>query len=364
MKFFKVVFIVFILIFVLYIWLLVQFFNHKRYVASIPTTSGSIVMAMGILFAGIISTMPFFTTTMGQGLVIVLSSIYGIIISRFLLDLKKKIFFENHLKDPINSFTIGTWVAATSIIVLNIHYFSTRFVIESWVLYSIALIIWCVYLGIVVRNYIVIMRDPTYLKKVQGAILLPSVATQSLVIVGTTLFKTDLPVEVELGMVGIGFILYMVSIILMILSFTKRTINYTILNWENTNCIIHGALSSAGFVLCLNNSSLGKWLVYYWLFVSVIVLLVEWFELSRSIMRIKNLGIEKGIFVYHPSQWSRNFTLGMYVNFTNHLPNITLFESVRSTVVTVGKYLVFILFVVEVLLYMKNKLSASKIQCL
>lgn len=346
----------FILIFVLYIWLLVQFLNHKRYVASIPTTSGSIVMSMGILFVGVIPNMPFFTVRMGQGLVIILGSIYGMIISRFLMDLKKKIFFENHLKDPVNSFTIGTWVAATSIIVLNIHYFSLRLVMETWVLYSIALIIWFVYLGVVVRNYIVIMRDPTYFNKVQGGILLPSVATQSLVIAGTILFKTDIPVEVELGMVGIGLILYMISIILIILSFTKRTINYTILNWENTNCIIHGALSSTGFVLCLNNSSLGKWLVYFWLFVSVILFLVEWFEFSRSIIRIKNFGIEKGIFVYHPSQWSRNFTLGMYVNFTNHLPNISLLESARTTVVTIGKYIVFILFIVEVLIYMKNKL--------
>lgn len=161
-------------------------------------------------------------------------------------------------------------------------------------------------------------------------------------------------------MLCIGFMFYIIGFGLIVLSFTKDTINHTIQNWKNTNCIIHGALSITGLALCISMESLGVWLIYIWLVVSIIFCIVECIELIRSIIRVKLLGVNNGLFVYHPTQWARNFTFGMYVNFTIHLPDCSLFENARYLVVDIGKYIVVILFVIEIGIFMNNVLSMKK----
>ena len=48
----------------------------------------------------------------------------------------------------------------------------------------------------------------------------------------------------------------------------------------------------------------------------VLLIGVESLEMVRAATRVQKLGWKKGIFTYHISQWSRNFTFGMFYAFT------------------------------------------------
>ena len=311
--------------FILYIWILIQLFIRKG-VHSIPTNSGAIIMAFGIMQIGLIQKFAFYNERIETLLAILLFGAYGCIISLLLMDIKKGAFYNNHLKDPINSFTIGTWVAATSVIILNITYHFPNLSSVSTILYMIDFLIWLFYLGIIIRNYSIYIRKPKFIENVNGVIVLSCVSTQSLVIGGETIFKAEFPIEFAFLLIVVGAIFYIISLTLIgrSLYLMKNTLKTAILNWKTTNCTIHGALSITGLALIVTFSFLEKWLIYYWVIVTVVFCIVESIEGVRSIFRIQQFGIKDALFIYHPTQWVRNFTFGMYVNFTIHLPAISL----------------------------------------
>jgi hypothetical protein len=343
--------------FILYIWILVRIFIRKR-VNSIPTNSGAIIMAFGIMQIGLIQKFPFYNERIGTSLAILLFGVFGCIVSLLLMDIKKGTFYINHLKDPINSFTMGTWVAATSVIILNIIYHFPNLSSVSIILYMIDFLIWLFYLGIIMRNYSIYIRKPKYIEKLNGVIVLSCVSTQSLVIGGETIFKSQFPIELALLLIVVGVIFYAISLTLIgrSLYLKKNKLKTAILNWKTTNCTIHGGLSITGLALIGTFHSLEKWLIYYWVIVTVVFCIVESIEGIRSIFRIQQFGIKNALFIYHPTQWVRNFTFGMYVNFTIHLPAISLLGNARTTVIEIGKYIVVSLFIIEVCLLVQYQM--------
>lgn len=343
--------------FILYIWILIQLFIRKG-VHSIPTNSGAIIMAFGIMQIGLIQKFAFYNERIETLLAILLFGAYGCIISLLLIDIKKGTFYNNHLKDPINSFTIGTWVAATSVIILNMTYHFPHLMTVSIGLYIIDFLIWLFYLKIIIRNYSIYIRKPKYIENLNGVIILSCVSTQSLVIGGETIFKAEFPIEFAFLLIVVGAIFYIISLTLIgrSLYLMKNTLKTAILNWKTTNCTIHGALSITGLALIVTFSFLEKWLIYYWVIVTVVFCIVESIEGVRSIFRIQQFGIKDALFIYHPTQWVRNFTFGMYVNFTIHLPAISLLGNARTIVIEGGNYIVVSLFIIEVCLLAQYKL--------
>ncbi|MGX9134668.1 SLAC1 family transporter [Rummeliibacillus sp. JY-2-4R] len=311
-------------------------------------------MAMGIILVGVIQNIPFYTLVVGHILAITLFCVYGAILSFFILDFNKGTLSQNHTNNPINSFAIGTWVASTSVVLLNAHYYFPQLQLSSIVFFGLDFINWLWYLWFIVRNFIIFCKNKEYIAKLHGAILLSCVATQSLVIVAATIYSINIPRGLELGMVILGFVFYLIGIVFIMIAILKNTLHNTILNWANTNCIIHGALSITGLALCISMKNLGNWLIYFWLIDFILFCLVECIELIRIVLRVKSLGFNNGLFAYHPTQWARNFTFGMLVNFTIHLPKGLLFEHARLMVVEIGKYVVVILFVIEVFIFLKS----------
>ncbi|WP_299510538.1 hypothetical protein [uncultured Rummeliibacillus sp.] len=316
-------------------------------------------MAFGIMQIGLIQKFAFYNERIETSLAILLFGAYGCIISLLLMDIKKGAFYNNHLKDPINSFTIGTWVAATSVIILNITYHFPHLTTVSIGLYIIDFLIWLFYLGIIIRNYSIYIRKPKFIEKLNGVIVLSCVSTQSLVIGGETIFKAEFPIEFAFLLIVVGATFYVISLMLIgrSLYLMKNTLKTVILNWKMTNCTIHGGLSITGLALIVTFNSSGKWLIYYWIFVTIVFFIVESIEGTRSIFRIQQFGIKDALFIYHPTQWVRNFTFGMYVNFTIHLPAISLLGNARTIVIEGGKYIVVSLFIIEVCLLAQYKLG-------
>src|SRR5690606_9654592 len=91
-------------------------------------------------------------------------------------------------------------------------------------------------------------------------------------------------------------------------------------DWNNTNCILHGAMSITGLAAALTLSVPLGFTVLVWGWVLAVFVVVEAVELLRAVKRVSALGWKEGVLSYHVSQWSRNFTFGMFYAFTVHLP--------------------------------------------
>jgi hypothetical protein len=87
-------------------------------------------------------------------------------------------------------------------------------------------------------------------------------------------------------------------------------------DWDNSNCILHGALSTTGLtattsgVLGLTAATL------LWTYTGAVDVVVEAIELARAVARLRVSGWRDGLLVYDVSQWARNFTVGMFYAFT------------------------------------------------
>ncbi|WP_124221870.1 hypothetical protein [Aquisalibacillus elongatus] len=138
-------------------------------------------------------------------------------------------------------------------------------------------------------------------------------------------------------------------------------------DWKNTNCIIHGALSINGLAALTSNLFATNVMHYFWFFVLGLLVAVGGLEVLRAYKRVKTHGFKRGIWVYHTSQWSRNFTFGMFfafslaltVNSNYNLPTwLTQFE---HWMLSFWAYVVLISLLVEIWLFVDHKLKSEHV---
>jgi hypothetical protein len=108
--------------------------------------------------------------------------------------------------------------------------------------------------------------------------------------------------------------------------------------------------------------------VAIWLWVLLWFVIVESVEGLRAALRIKRYGLSGGIGVYHVSQWSRNFTFGMFYAFTyfldlsgSPLAQNHALPALKSAVIDYGAWVVLTLLLSESLLFFKAKIRWEKL---
>lgn len=149
---------------------------------------------------------------------------------------------------------------------------------------------------------------------VDGAVLLSTVGIQSIIILLNEIY-TDFPVVISIVVIMIGLVFYCIGIGLIGRFYITNTWNIAD-HWANTNCIIHGALSITGLALLTANIPYPIFITCLWVVTFILLLFVEMMEIIRLIQRIRKYTVGHAIGVYHVSQWSRNFTFGMFFAFT------------------------------------------------
>jgi hypothetical protein len=104
-----------------------------------------------------------------------------------------------------------------------------------------------------------------------------------------------------------GFCFYMVSAFYVIKRYITSSWSIE-LDWNNTNCILHGAISISG-IACMTTKVLNESSIHFiWTLALIVFFIVECIEISRFFKRIKKDGVKKGILIYDVTQWSRIFT--------------------------------------------------------
>ncbi|MFG6147723.1 hypothetical protein [Halobacillus sp. B23F22_1] len=280
----------------------------------INPAAASIVMALGIFLYGAIEAFPLLDQVWGKWLAALLTVTALVIYVPLAQQSFRKAFRVPFLNNPVNSFVMGAWIAGISVLCnVVLKYFPE---LNPWI--QAAAIVntcfWIVFIFYCVNNFRQLLQKPGK-HSAHGVILLSTVATQSLVIVWTELFPF-VSALVILSVLTLGLLFYLFGIVLIGIRYKSDNQWSLAEDWTNTNCIIHGALSITGLAIVSTQLMPPVFLLFFWLFVFSIVVLVEAVEIRRAFIRVRAYGWRKGLFTYNISQWSRNFTFGMFYAFT------------------------------------------------
>lgn len=331
----------------------------------INPTSAAFIMSLGIFVYGPATSFSIFGLRFGVIstilLLIVWLPIYFQLSYSFLFD---KVYRLTLLQNPIQSFAVGTWIAGISVLcnVLIKYFPDFRNIIYFMTFINVS--IWICFVFLIVYNFIQLYKHD-YKDKVHGLILLSAVATQSIVLLINSVF----PIKFAYlrPIIVLGLLFYALGIILLLnrYNFTKKWDLVT--DWNNTNCVIHGALSITGLAIVSTQSLSTNAMLAFWTLVFILLVFIEIIEIIRATKRIQSLGFKKGIGNYHISQWSRNFTFGMFYAFTRHMldsPHYTVptvLSKILVQFITIWAMLTAFLLLYEIALYMLDYFNKRRV---
>jgi hypothetical protein len=327
-------------------------FLKKIYVS---TAAMAVVMSLGITTEGVLLNFfgtHFFYSTAGRILSIFDLALWSSFIFSFVLSYFNKKFNEIHYANPINRFGIGTWVAGTSIcgILLDKQFNEWAFIVKIILDFNLGL--WAFYIWICLRTLSDLFHKGL-IKSVHGVLLLTTVSTQSLVLLASTVYH-GVPVFVDIVFITIGICFYLISVLLIIKRYSSPGSWSIRTDWNNTNCILHGALSITGLACLVSHILTNHSVMIIWFCAAIAFLIVESIELYRLIERIKYYGWKRAIWVYDVSQWSRVFTFAMFYTFTYLSgPSFYYISLIRKMLIISGIWFILLLAIFEVGLAVK-----------
>lgn len=280
----------------------------------IEPASGAIIMANGIFLIGAVEAFPILNVQLGKFLAFLLLIAWIVIYKRLSVQFFHRDFLIPFIKNPVNSFVIGTWIAGVSVLSNVFLKYFPEILLFTQGMAILNTFLWLFFLANCFYNFKQLFFD--YQKfPVHGAILLSTVGTQSIIILLNNVFF-QFPTYFSEAIIILGVIFYLAGIILLGNRYLRRKDWTLIKDWANTNCIIHGALSITGLAIVTTNTFTPFSVIVFWIIVFSLLVIVEIIEIIRAAKRIKLLGWNEGIFAYHITQWSRNFTFGMFYTFS------------------------------------------------
>ncbi len=334
---------------------------------SSPTASGAIAMAIGIFVLGALQQLPFSTQQLTQLLTIEGLIVWAFIVVSYVGSYRRGAF-HLHTDNPVGCFAVGTWVAGTAVLCRL-----TDIVLPQWrpltlALAMLAALIWLWFLALIGGKLPLILSRPADLK-VTGIILLAVVSTQSVVLMIEQLFPLQAPGWLVPLLISLGYAFYIAGLILIIRRYGEQKGWRLADDWDNTNCILHGAMSISGLAALECRVIPASLIVATWVWAAAVFVVIEAVELARLYARVRAFGWQLGVFGYSVSQWARNFTFGMFYVFTLSLYRslgVTAGESaslalVQGFIVAYGQYVVLLLLLTELALFASRNIKVRQL---
>lgn len=314
-------------------------------------------MALGIFGLGALRQIHGIPASAVQAFVLSLPVVWGFISASF-VGLWRAGRLGPAVADAMDRFAVGTWVAGTAVMaqLLLVAVPAWRPVAIAFGLFAFAL--WLGYLSLVLGGAYAIITDRGRLCAT-GGILLATVSTQSLALLACQLWPdVGLVRTLATGLIVLGLLFYAIGMVLVVQRYRRQT-HWTLVNdWDNANCILHGAMSISGLAIVQTGLLPEAVGVAAWLAAFGVFVVVETLELARMTHRVGRFGLRLGVFTYNVSQWSRNFTFGMFYSFTLALAHPGQAPSAPSVLSPLlawllawGKWVVLFLLLVETVLW-------------
>ncbi|HLR09610.1 MAG TPA: hypothetical protein VK136_10225 [Bacillota bacterium] len=341
--------------------LLLKGTNYKR----IEPASGAIVMANGIFLIGTVEAFPLLDVQLGKFFAFMLLIVWIIIYSLLIIQFFHRDFLLPFIQHPVQSFAIGTWIAGVSVLCnVFLKYFPTLLPLTQ-AMAILNTFLWLFFLANCFYNFKQLLFDQ---KKypVQGVILLSTVGTQSIMVLLNNVFF-QLPKALSSAVIILGLIFYAAGIFLIGDRYLKHKEWNLIDDWANTNCIIHGALSITGLAIATTSTFTSTFINVLWIIVFVLLVIIEIIEIIRAVFRVKTYGWNEGIFRYHITQWSRNFTFGMFYTFSLIMQQNPYYTIPDPLYTFQTKFMMFWAWIVlfallgQIAIYVKSQLEAKQV---
>ena len=269
----------------------------------------AVVMTLGILNFGVLE-LPKYHSIFNGLIYYVTFLLWVTFWFHILVCIWKRTFIQKHTAASTNRFTIGTWVAGNSImIVLTHHMFDSH---HGWISFMAALNVG-LWIAFIVMSIVTLGKGITEWRatSLHGNLFLTTVSSQSVAIMLLTIFPQT-PILLIVTIIMMGLIFYAIS-------FLFITSHFSFSNWNATNCIFHGALSISGVTLMLS----GLWpmenLVMLWLVTLIVFIIIEAAEITVLVKQLTKENPFQVIFSSNISHWSRLFTFCMFFTFTHLL---------------------------------------------
>ena len=315
-----------------------------------PVPSGGIVMAGGIFVIGALGQLGL-PEWVGRLVALELLVVWGYLAFSYARTGSRGELGEN-VRPPMSAFGVGTWVAGSAVLGRALLEVLPEWRLVALALWIVAVVVWLWYLRLLPAAFRA-AADPSEGYQANGAILLSAVATQSLVVAGEALVPGGLPQPVSAALTVLGYLFYAAGFVLILRRYAFRS-DWTLANdWGNTNCILHGAMSITGLAIVVSGALPAGLAVLTWAWVVAVFVAVEAAEVARAVVRVRAYGWRDGIFVYAPTQWSRNFTYGMFYAFTLQLRGSpaapdSWATGLQEAIVGYGHYVVLAALLVEI----------------
>jgi hypothetical protein len=315
-----------------------------------PTSSGAIVMALGIFSTASLPHLPFAGSLTGAAAAIV--SIAWLAIAGALAASMWSHGLHSHQIEPIvDSFGMGTWIAGTAVLARVLILAEPANPWPARLAFAASMLLWVWFMPRAVAN---LFRLTKARLRPSGIILLSTVATQAVALIALRLFPASLLVgTAAAGLMALGAGCYGLGSFLVVRGYARGGWRL-VADWANGNCILHGALSITGLTAVVSGRFGATTILCYWTVVLLVFGVVEAIEIARLAARISVAGWRAAILVYDVSQRARNFTFGMLCAFTiafvQHYPIIPdhpALDGLRALVVAYGAYAVLVLLVIE-----------------
>ena len=318
-----------------------------------PIAAGAIVMAAGIFELAALQHLPGPVTavTLALGLEI---AVVWVALALAYAAAEWRGLLQPRLHQPLQRIALGTWVAGTAVLAEVLHLAVPRWTALALGAGLLSVLLWLWLLGMLATTgpaLVAALKD-----KATGLILLTTVATQAIVLAMHAVAGKPLPSGLDAMLIALGALFYVAGLCFLA---HRYLLNGWCLadDWQNPNCIIHGAMSITGLAVATTGVFPIEWAIVVWLWVVTMFALVEGVEVARAVARVRRYGWRRGLFTYDVSQWARNFTFGMFYAFSAALlarlggTESTWLRGALADVTDWGQYIVLAFLLVEVGLF-------------
>lgn len=325
-----------------------------------PTAAGSMVMALGIFMQGTwqhLSGQPP-DSLISRLLIVGIVLVWLYLLASYLTSIRRSTFYRDHIADPVQRFAAGTWVAGTSTLLINLYIgFHADWLNETvHIMATLNVGLWIFYMCVAVQGWYILLTDEKP-HRLDGSILLPAVATQSIVLMCHQVFQLPVGLWLSRTCIILGLFCYVIGWVLMIRRYRHR-VEHSIQEWKVTNCIAYGALAISGAAISLTGAWSENVSYLFWWASLLVLIVVESIEIVRGIQRIRAYGWRTGVGRYHTAQWTRLFTLGMFYFLTMHTSQAAtgnLFTlGLHHVILSVGTWVIAILLLIELVLWFQK----------
>ena len=328
-----------------------------------PVPSGGIVMAGGIFVIAALGELPL-PALVARLLVLGLLVVWGYLAFSYLTSARGG-GLGRSVRRPMGSFAVGTWVAGSAVLGRALVETLPGWHPVAFGLWLVAATVWLWYLSLLPAAFRAAAdpsADPSGGYRATGAVLLPVVATQSLVVAGDAVLPGGMPVPAATGLVLLGHLFYVGGLALILHRYLRP--GWTLADdWDDTNCIVHGAASITGLAVVLTGALPDAWADAVWTWALAAFVLVEGVEVARAFVRVRSYGWGGGLFSYLPSQWSRNFTFGMFYAFTLQLQanagETPWAAGLQGVILAHGPYVVLAFLLAEVVVFFSDRIRSG-----